>query len=248
MHRSTREFEEACSGRLITDIRRRGKQPVLTLDAARSLVVRLGMSGRLLICSPQDPMPPHAHIVLALSSGQELRYVDPRTFGHLSVWSGTNLDQIPGFEKLGPEPLSDGFDGDQLYRRLSNRSSMLAVALMNQRIVAGIGKIYSDEICFLARLDPRMRAHTVSSRQAGKLHTAMRCVLESAIEHGGTTAADGNYVDLYGQPGCYQKFLAVYQRTGQPCLRCSTPIARVALSDGRGLHFCLKCQMVRRGL
>lgn len=241
-HGSTREFEQACRGSLITEIRRRGKQIVLTLDASRSLVVRLGMSGRLLVGNPRDARPQHAHIVFSLSSGLELRYIDPRTFGHLSVRSGTELSRLPGFEKLGPEPLSDDLDERELRRRLSRTRSILAVALMNQRIVAGIGKIYSDEICFHARLNPLMPAHSVSLLQARRLLAAMRRVLESAIEHRGTTAADGSYVDLYGRPGGYQKFLAAYQRAGEPCLRCSTSIARVALSNGRGIHFCPKCQ------
>jgi formamidopyrimidine-DNA glycosylase len=199
--------------------------------AAALWIVHLGMSGRLQICQPQDDVAKHTHAIIRLESGRELRFVDPRRFGRLSVAQSSDFD-AGGFEPLDVE-LKD-FVG--LFR---GRKTPIKSALLNQKLLRGVGNIYADESLFRAGIRPRRRASNISHEQLHKLFLSVKEVLREAIALGGSSISD--YVDADGDEGFFQLQHRVYGREGEPCLVCRTPIKRVVLA-GRSSHYCPKCQ------
>ncbi len=241
---SPRAFKRLAVGRRITAVARRGKSLLLTLDDADTMVVRLGMSGRLLITAADEKLAPHTHVVLRLRDGRELRYVDPRRFGEVHIARGTDLCAIAGLGALGPEPFSPGLC-EHLRSRMARRSAAIKAVLLDQRLLAGLGNIYGDEVLFRAGVHPAQPANTLTESEVARLCRAVPQVLRCAIRRCGTSAADGTYVDARGAPGSFQGCLAVYQRTGQSCRRCGAAIERMILG-GRSAHFCPNCQPLRR--
>lgn len=242
---SPREFSGLARGKRITAVQRRGKCPLLRLGDSHWLIVRLGMSGRVLVSNGRASRPPHTRVALRFVDGRELRFVDPRGFGWLSIERGDDAHSLAQLSRLGPEPLSTAWDERTFAQRLRGRRAGIQRVLMEGRVVAGIGKIYADEICFRARVHPEMPAGEISRGGVGRLYHAAREVLSEAVEHCGTSAADRSYVDSYGRLGNFQSFLAVYQRTGRPCVRCGAAIRRLPMGHGRGMHFCPRCQRKR---
>ncbi|HLJ08819.1 MAG TPA: bifunctional DNA-formamidopyrimidine glycosylase/DNA-(apurinic or apyrimidinic site) lyase [Acidimicrobiia bacterium] len=206
-------------------------------DGAETLVIHLRMSGQLLLTSPSWPRSRHTHAVLSLSDGRELRFVDPRTFGELFVAPSP----VEALAHLGPDPLSGRWSAAALGRALAGRSARLKPLLMDQRFVAGIGNIYSDEALFEARLRFDRPAGSLSAEEVGRLHRAVRTTLREAVRLRGSSLSDGQYVDLFGAPGGYQSRHRVYGREGQPCPRCGGPVRRLAVG-GRSTFFCETCQ------
>jgi formamidopyrimidine-DNA glycosylase len=192
-------------------------------------IVHLGMTGRMLVCQPEDPPEKHTHAIARLSSGRELRFVDPRRFGRLSVARGF---QAPGSEPLELELNRFG----KLYR---GRKTPIKSALLNQKLLSGIGNIYADEALFRAGIRPRRRAASLSEENLRRLYLAVQEVLKEAIDLGGSSISD--YVDADGEAGFFQFQHRVYAREGEPCLVCKTPIKRVVIA-GRSSHYCPKCQ------
>jgi formamidopyrimidine-DNA glycosylase len=197
-------------------------------------IVHLGMTGRLLVTTPDSPVAPHTHARLTLESGRELRFVDPRRFGRLEF---RDLRRGSAFGAPGDEPLTIGehefaalFRGRRLY---------IKAALLNQTLLAGVGNIYADESLFHAGIRPRRRANRVTRAELDRLRAALREILTHAIRLGGSSVSD--YVDADGERGFFQLEHCVYLRTGEPCRRCQTPIRRVVVA-GRGTHYCPKCQ------
>jgi len=242
--RSRREFARLVEGKRIAGLGRRGKAVLVFLDGKEptTVVIRLGMSGRLQVCPSRRKLENHTRALFRLSGGRQLRFIDPRQFGLLVAHRGTAAEAFPEFRAYGPEPLSPEFTPAHLARALSRRSCRLGIALMDQRLVAGIGKIYSDEICFRARLSPLRTAASLSEADCRRLWRATRRVLRSAVRLQGTSSADGAYRDAHGDYGRFRTRLMVYQRTGQPCRICATPIRRERIPGGRGLHWCPRCQ------
>jgi formamidopyrimidine-DNA glycosylase len=192
-------------------------------------IVHLGMTGRMLVCGPDDGIEKHTHAVVGLASGRELRFVDPRRFGRISV--------AHGFQAAGSEPLEvelDRFAG--LFR---GRKTPIKSALLNQSLLRGVGNIYADESLFRAGIRPRRRAATLTREELAKLHAAVKEVLREAIALGGSSVSD--YVDANGEEGFFQLEHRVYGREGEPCLVCGSPIKRVVIA-GRSSHYCPKCQ------
>ncbi len=194
-------------------------------------IVHLGMSGRLQICQPQEDVAKHTHAIIRLESGRELRFVDPRRFGRLSVARSGEFD-AGGLEPLEVE-LED-FIG--LFR---GRKTPIKSALLNQKLLRGVGNIYADESLFRAGIRPRRRASNISREQLHRLFLSVKEVLREAIALGGSSISD--YVDADGDEGFFQLQHRVYGREGEPCLVCRTPIKRVVLA-GRSSHYCPKCQ------
>jgi formamidopyrimidine-DNA glycosylase len=234
------KFRRRLKGRRIGRVLRRGKAVILVLEESLSLVVRLGMSGTLKVEPAEAPFDKHVHLRLGLEEGAELRFRDPRKFGGLSLREGNAVDAFPEFAHFGPEPLCEEFTPDYLAQRLKGRKAKVGTLLMDQRVIAGIGKIYADEICFRAGVRPTRAAGRLSKREIERVAAAAREVLEEAIGGRGTTAQDNVYLDSYGRPGGFRP--AVYQRTGQPCVCCGKPVRRTRLTDGRGMHWCAECQ------
>lgn len=189
------------------------------------------MTGRMQVCEPQSEVEKHTHAILRLSSGRELRFVDPRRFGRLSVAPAAD------FDAGGIEPLE--VDLDRFVALFRGRKTPIKSALLNQKLLRGVGNIYADESLFRAGIRPRRRATTITRQQLGKLFIAVKEVLKEAIALGGSSVSD--YVDADGEPGFFQLQHRVYGREADPCLVCKTPIKRVVIA-GRSSHYCPKCQ------
>jgi formamidopyrimidine-DNA glycosylase len=192
-------------------------------------IVHLGMTGSLRICEPQAELAKHTHAVLKLASGRELRFVDPRRFGRLSVSAA--------FEATGVEPLE--VEVDRFIALFRGRKTPIKSALLNQKLLRGVGNIYADESLFRAGIRPRRRASSIAREQLAKLYAALQKVLTEAIALGGSSISD--YVDANGEEGFFQLQHRVYGRETDPCLVCKTPIKRVIIA-GRSSHYCPTCQ------
>jgi formamidopyrimidine-DNA glycosylase len=203
--------------------------PVEAANSSAQWIVHLGMTGRMLVCGPDDEIEKHTHAVVGLASGRELRFVDPRRFGRISV--------AHGFQAAGSEPLE--VELGRFASLFRGRKTPIKSALLNQNLLRGVGNIYADESLFRAGIRPRRRAATLSREQLAKLHSAVKAVLREAIELGGSSVSD--YVDADGEEGFFQLQHRVYGREGEPCLVCRSPIKRVVIA-GRSSHYCPKCQ------
>ena len=199
-------------------------------------IVHLGMTGRLLIASPEIPMAKHTHALLKLASGRELRFVDPRRFGRLAVVR-IEPKSGDGFAAPGDEPLLSQIG--PFMALFHGRKTPIKSALLNQKLLSGVGNIYADEALFRAGIRPRRRAASLTRAELGKLHIGLQAVLREAIKLGGSSVND--YVDAEGQEGFFQLRHRVYGREGEPCLVCGTPIKRIVIA-GRSSHYCPRCQ------
>lgn len=243
-HRSLKDLAGLVEGRRIVGVGRRGKAPLLFLDGKRpsTLVYRLGMTGLLRVVPPDEPLAKGTVATLALTGRRHLRFLDQRRFGSMVAYPTHEVEQTPEFEHYGPEPFSEEFTPEYLKNAFARRSAKLGIVLMDQRVIAGIGKIYSDEICFRAGVRPGRSVKRVTGAMRERLWRAIREVLAEGIESRGSSARDETYRDIYGIPGRFQDRMYVYQRTGEPCRVCGTPIRRTPIPGGRGMHWCSKCQ------
>ena len=194
-------------------------------------IVHLGMTGRLQVCEPHLEIEKHTHAIAKLKSGGELRFVDPRRFGRLSVARSGN------FDAGGIEPLE--IDLDRFLSLFRGRKTPIKSALLNQMLLRGVGNIYADESLFRAGIRPKHPASTITRAEFAKLHVAVKEVLREAIAAGGSSISD--YVDSNGEEGFFQLQHRVYGREGEPCLVCKTPIKRIVIA-GRSSHYCSRCQ------
>ncbi len=231
---------KSLAGRTFLAVHRTGKHIVCELGVSAAQppdaqwVVHLGMTGRLLVTTPDAPVAPHTHARLSLQSGRELRFVDPRRFGRLEF---RDLRTASPFPAPGADPLTIGAeDFAALFR---GRKLAIKAALLNQTLLAGVGNIYADESLFHAGIRPRRSAGRLTRAELERLRQALRTVLQHAIRLGGSSVSD--YVDANGVRGFFQLEHCVYLRTGEPCRHCKTPIRRILLA-GRGTHFCPNCQ------
>jgi formamidopyrimidine-DNA glycosylase len=202
-----------------------------SLGAKAQFIVHLGMTGRLQVCDPQEEILKHTHAIAKLASGRELRFVDPRRFGRLSVVRRGH------FDTAGIEPLE--IAADRFVQLFRGRKTPIKSALLNQKLLRGVGNIYADESLFRAGIRPRRRASAITGDQLLKLVAAIKEVLEEAIALGGSTIS--NYVDSNGDEGFFQLQHRVYGREGESCLVCKAPIKRIVIA-GRSSHYCPKCQ------
>jgi len=246
------EIARTVENSLIVGVRRMGKHIVVDLEhcvgrsSRRRLhksrekpgdntraqwIIHLGMSGRVQVCPPDAELLKHTHAIAKLASGRELRFVDPRRFGRLSV------SQNGEFEAGGSEPLD--VELDKFIDLFRGRATPIKSALLNQKLLRGVGNIYADESLFRAGLRPRRRVSTITRTQLKKLYGAVQEVLREAIALGGSSISD--YVDADGEEGFFQLQHRVYGREGEPCMVCKRPIKRVVLS-GRSSHYCPNCQ------
>lgn len=227
-------------GRKITAINRRAKYLVFTLDHDETLIIHLKMSGRLLVVGCDEPADKHVHTIFGLQNGQELRFWDQRKFGRVYLVHDPQV-VLAG---LGPEPLAADFTVERLAERLHGRHRMLKPLLLDQTFMAGIGNIYADESLFYARLHPQQTADSLMPEHITALYAAIQKSLRLGIER------EGASIDLYVKPdgskGDMQNAVAVFRRTGYPCVRCGTPVRRIVLG-GRSTHYCPNCQELFEG-
>ncbi|MBL0218459.1 MAG: bifunctional DNA-formamidopyrimidine glycosylase/DNA-(apurinic or apyrimidinic site) lyase [Myxococcales bacterium] len=225
-------------GATITGIRRIGKYLLVDTDGPSTLLVHLGMTGRLRIQAKGDPRAKHTHVVFALGA-RELRFSDPRRFGQVDVVTRAKERAHPALAVLGPDALTDGIDVTAFHARARGKKAMLKAFVLDQSVIAGVGNIYASEALWRAKLRPTTRAHRLTLDRASVLAAAIREVFEHALEKGGTSLRD--FVDADGAEGENADYLWVYDREGLPCPRCQTPIKRTVL-QGRATYFCPTCQ------
>jgi formamidopyrimidine-DNA glycosylase len=235
-------------GARIANIERRGKFILAQLEATANggsaapvggapsyLIVHLGMTGRLVVQRADVPALPHTHAFFALDDGRELRYVDPRRFGRIALFSGPEFETA--FVRLGIEPLE--ISEAEFRRLLAGRRAMIKALLLNQSVLRGIGNIYADESLWRAKIHPQRLGSRLSSAEIHRLLEAIRRVLREAIRAGGSTISD--FVNAEGLPGEFQIRHRVYDREGKRCFRCGAKVRRIIVA-GRSSYFCPRCQ------
>jgi len=236
---------DGLTGATITAVNRRGKYLLCPLDTGDEVMMHLRMSGRLLVAAAGTERPAHTHVVMHLAGepAQELWFVDPRTFGEVVVFDPSNVAvELPEMAKMGVDPITDGLSRDQFAALLRARSRQIKALLLDQHVIAGIGNIYCDEALHLAGVRWDRPSDKVTAREITRLHTAIMTVLTEAIEAGGSTLADTQYVGVDGESGWFQLNHRVYDRAGERCLTCGkASIVKVAVA-GRGTHYCPRCQ------
>ena len=243
-HKSKKQFIGHLEGKKLTAIERRGKYLIFRLDDGEVLVIHLGMSGQLLRAKgSKEPLAKHTHVVLTFTQGGQLRYVDPRTFGELFVTVPEELEkEVPELAHLGFDPLDDVMSWTRFGELLAAKKAKLKPLLMDQKFVAGIGNIYSDEILFSAGLRHDRSSETLTSQEVRRLYRAMIETLQDAVKHRGSSLADEQYRDLFGEVGDFQSQHRVYDREGEACRRCRSPIIRLK-HGGRSTFYCDQCQV-----
>jgi formamidopyrimidine-DNA glycosylase len=242
---SAQALIDGLTGSTITSIGRRGKYILCALDTGDVLMIHLRMSGRVLVSPAGLDRPDHTHVVLYLSGepAQELWFVDPRTFGEMVVFDPDHLDgEMPELARLGVDPITDGLTVAELGSLLRGRARQLKPMLLDQHVIAGIGNIYCDEILHRAKLRPDRLANTLKPADIRRLHDAIHSILSAAIEAGGSTLSDTQYVDVMGDGGSFQLDHRVYDRAGQRCLTCGKATIVRTVSGGRSTCFCPRCQ------
>jgi len=232
-------FARLLAGRTVIRLSRRAKYIVAFLDTGDRLLIHLRMTGKLRFADLHEAPGKHDHVVITLADGRRLFFNDTRKFGRLQL-VGTGTDPLAS---LGPEPLDDAFTADVLRRQLRGKRRMIKSLLLDQTTVAGLGNIYVDESLWQAKIHPERRADTLSAAEISRLHTAIRDVLQRAVDNCGTTLGDGktNFYSVAGRRGRNADALQVFRRDGLPCPRCGTTLARRIVGQ-RGTHFCPHCQ------
>ncbi|MEM6556035.1 MAG: bifunctional DNA-formamidopyrimidine glycosylase/DNA-(apurinic or apyrimidinic site) lyase [Pseudomonadota bacterium] len=240
-------FKARVEGASITHMGRRAKFLVTELSTGEALIMHLGMSGRFTVDEAPaadfhiDPgtNPAHDHVVFHMQDGATVTYNDPRRFGFMELWPVKDLDAYPRIEHLGPEPLSNHFNAAYLDEQLRGKNTPIKSALLDQAIIAGLGNIYVCEALFRAGISPRRKASSVVGKRSARLAPAINEVIAEAIEAGGSSISD--FASASGELGYFQKHFAVYDREGEPCDTCPSPLKRIVQS-GRSTFFCSKCQ------
>jgi len=237
-------FAQALTGRRVVELGRRAKYLLIRMEDSRVVIAHLGMSGSLAV-RPDGPPSTHDHVLFDTDDGVRVTYHDPRRFGALLLTTADALPDHALFARLGPEPLDDAFNGPALAARLAGKRCSIKAALLDQRVVAGLGNIYVCESLYHAGLSPRRLAGSVTGARADRLAGAIQAVLRAALESGGSTLRDHRQPN--GELGYFQHAFAVYGKAGQPCPGCDCDVARTGgiqrlVQTGRSTFFCAKRQ------
>jgi formamidopyrimidine-DNA glycosylase len=240
LRRGGRKGLEALRGRRVLGVRRRGKMLLVGIEGGQTLVFHLKMTGQFLFAGEGTPRDKHTRLVIRFADGRdELRFRDVRKFGFLVCAEGDPAATCGELACLGPEPLEVGLP--EFWAVLKGRRGRVKSLLLDQKRIAGVGNISADETLFEARIHPETAASSLRARAVERLYHALQRILASAVEAGGSTLTDEGYRDADGNPGDFQFAHKVYDRTGEPCLVCGTPI-QMKRVGGRSSHFCPKCQ------
>lgn len=236
-------LEQRLKGQRVEKLKRRAKYILCHLSDQNILVIHLGMSGRIRILAPKSnsPSEKHDHFELMMKDGHRIILNDARRFGMVFDVSNNDFERHLSFAHLGPEPLSDNFDESYLLGKLKNKTNEIKTAIMDQRVVVGVGNIYACEALYRSRINPQTRAHKISRQRLGDLVQNIKIVLKEAIEAGGSTLRDHRLPD--GDFGYFQQKLTVYGREGQECISedCKSNIRRI-IQTGRSTFYCPVCQ------
>ena len=240
-----RQFALKVEGRTVQAIDRRAKYLLLRLDDGQTLIVHLGMSGRMTLfdakSAAEHPFERHDHVVFELDDGWQVRFNDARRFGLMLLTPTDSVEKHKAFKGLGPEPLDDAFDGATLAGRLKGRRTPIKAALLDQKTLVGVGNIYACEALYISGISPRRSAHTVQGDRADRLVAAIKQVLLRSIDDGGSTLRD--HVQPGGELGYFQTRFKVYDRLGAPCATrgCGHLVKRL-VQAGRSTFYCARCQ------
>jgi formamidopyrimidine-DNA glycosylase len=234
------DVSERLAGRQVGGVGRIGKFIVAEVEGDFRWIMHLGMSGRMELSDPAAPESPHTNFVASTDSGIELRFVDPRTFGFVAVFTPEEFAASP-MARLGRDALDDLPSVDDFIVRFRGRTASIKALLLDQRIVAGIGNIYADEILHRARVRPTRSAGSLSEAEVAAIRESVVPVLEDGLAHGGTSLEDLAYLLPDGRAGTYFERLAVYGRDGEACRQCGSMVERVLVAQ-RSAHFCPRCQ------
>ncbi|MFP5305699.1 MAG: bifunctional DNA-formamidopyrimidine glycosylase/DNA-(apurinic or apyrimidinic site) lyase [Gammaproteobacteria bacterium] len=232
------QLPQRLAGRRVERIERRGKYLVVALDSGDRVILHLGMSGRIFVLDADTPLQKHDHVDWRLDSGRLLRFHDPRRFGAMLLWPAQQASHAL-LAGMGPEPFSDAFDGEYLYRLSRGRSAAVKSFVMDGRVVVGAGNIYATEALFRAGIRPTRAAGRLTRAQCVRLAGKIREVLAEAVTLGGTTLRD--FAGADGASGYFQQSLAVYGREGEACGACGGTIRRIVIGQ-RSSFFCPRCQ------
>ncbi|NGN92568.1 bifunctional DNA-formamidopyrimidine glycosylase/DNA-(apurinic or apyrimidinic site) lyase [Nocardioides sp. KC13] len=239
-------FADELQGRVLTGARRRGKYLWLPLDSGDALMAHLGMSGQMLVQPPSSPDERHLRVRIRLdgaAEGRELRFVDQRMFGGLSISPG-GAELPPEIAHIAPDPLEAAFDAEAVVRRVRRSASGIKRILLNQTVISGVGNIYADEALWRAKLHGERPGERLTAAKVRELLGHVRDVMTEALAQGGTSF-DALYVNVNGESGYFERSLAAYGREGEPCDRCGSPMRRIAFMN-RSSYFCPTCQPALR--
>lgn len=237
---SPEEFVARIAGQRFVAFGRRAKYMLLGLDGGDTLIVHLRMTGHMVVKDAAEAPDAHTHVLFDLDDGHRVHYQDPRKFGRM--WLTSQPEMI--LSKLGPEPLSDAFSGEELAGKLAGRKAAIKALLLDQALTAGVGNIYADEALFRAGLHPLRPGGSLTPGEVERLRQAVAAVLTAGIAAAGSSLGGSslqNYSRPGGQTGSFQDEHRVFRRTGQPCLTCGAPIERIVVGQ-RSTHFCPNCQ------
>ncbi len=238
-------FPERLRDTKITHLGRRAKFLMAELSTGDVLVMHLGMTGRFTVTGqstsdePPGTNPAHDHVIFHMEGGITVTYNDPRRFGFMELWPATSFDTYPRLNKLGPEPLSNGFSVAYLDEVLSGKNTPIKSALLDQAIIAGLGNIYVCEALYRAGISPKRKAHSIPGQRSTRLVPAINDIIAEAIAAGGSSISD--FASASGELGYFQHGFAVYDREDAPCPKCEKPIKRIVQS-GRSTFYCTNCQ------
>ncbi|HHF98091.1 MAG TPA: DNA-formamidopyrimidine glycosylase [Candidatus Aerophobetes bacterium] len=236
---SPQEFKKRIEGRIIEDIKRRGKYLLVALDSGDFLVFHLKLTGRLLFFSEKEKEPDYVRIVFFFEDKTRLFFADIRGFADVHLLTREEMESLPAIKEMGPEPLSPDFTLDEFKKRIKSKKGRIKPLLMDQKVIAGIGNIYSQESLYRAKVHPEKNASKLTDKEIEAIYKSLLEVLEEAIKYRGSSV--DAYLDLEGKEGGYVPHLKVYGREGERCLRCGAPIKKKKIG-GRGTYFCDNCQ------
>ncbi|MFI5030778.1 MAG: bifunctional DNA-formamidopyrimidine glycosylase/DNA-(apurinic or apyrimidinic site) lyase [Reyranellales bacterium] len=239
------KFASKVEGRIVTAIDRRAKYMLMRLDDGQTLIVHLGMSGRMTLhdakSAAEHPFERHDHVVFDMDDGWQVRFNDARRFGLMLLVPTESVEKHKAFKGLGPEPLDEAFDGAALAARLKGRHTPIKAALLDQKTLVGVGNIYACEALFMSGISPRRSARTIQGERAERLVAAIKQVLARAIADGGSTLRD--HVQPGGELGYFQTRFKVYDRVGAPCpTRDCGHLVKRLVQGGRSTFYCAHCQ------
>ena len=234
-------FAKRLNNKIVLSVERRAKFILIKLTDNSTLIIHLGMSGSFRVYSDFAPIEKHEHVIFHMSDNLEVRYYDPRRFGFMILTNTVGLLNLPMFKQLGPEPLASNLNGDLLVTILKGQKGPIKSALLNQKVIAGIGNIYASEVLHLAKISPKRRACNIIGVRSTRLAFAIISVLEKAIKLGGASLKD--YRQLSGEMGYFQNYFRVYNQAGKYCKNCGQGIfIKRIVQSGRATFFCPKCQ------
>lgn len=231
-------FKEMLVGETLQQLRRRGKFLLFDFDQY-TMISHLRMEGKYEVVSSDEPLKKHTHVVFHLEDGRDIRYLDVRKFGRMELVPLGKEDTVSGIQRLGPEPFEGEFLVEPFQEKLTRIKKAIKPALLDQKLVTGLGNIYVDEALFQAKIHPLRPGNSLTKAETKRLHQAIIEVLGKSIEAGGTTIR--TYLNALGEAGTFQQDLNVYGKTDEPCVNCGNPILKMKVAQ-RGTHYCAHCQ------